>query len=287
MQTRRAFLRNSGLLLSATALAGRSAFALTPVPLGVQLFTVRNQAARNLPKVLDQIHRIGYQTVETFAGDYNLSAASLRHTIHGAGLRAPSGHFNYDGFDTRFNYAKVLGLDWMVCPMIAPTLWGSPEGFKTAAKKFNEWGKQAKAQGMRFAFHNHDYEFRPMGNTNGYDILINETDPELVFFEVDTYWVAQAGHDPLKLMKRLGPRLKMLHLKDRKAGAPTSYDMGSDSAFFRPVGHGSLDWKAIMTEGERLGVEHYFVEQDETRVPPVEAIRESFDYLEHLLYTNS
>jgi len=295
MQTRRRLLRNAAALLPVAALAGRSAWALERVPLGVQLFTVRKEAERNLPHVLDQIHRIGYQEVETYPGVYTFSGEALRHMIVDAGLAVPSGHFNYDDLGTRFQYATELGLGWMVCSMIPPTMWDSFEGFHTAAKQFNAWGKQAQGMGMRFAFHNHDYEFRPLSSSGrfaagtgitgktGYDVLMQETDPELVFFEVDCYWVAQAGHDPVTLMKQLGHRLKMLHLKDRAAGFPISYDMSQDSGHFEPVGRGTLDWKAILAEGERLGVEHYFVEQDETRGPAIDAVRASYRYLETIL----
>lgn len=283
MQTRRSFVRNAALLLPAVSMAGSRAFALQPVPLGVQLYTVRKEAERDLPKVLDQIARIGYREVETYAGIYTYSAAALRHLIESSGLTAPSGHFGYNDLGTRLDYAKELGLSWVVCSMIDQSLWGSAQGFEKAAKQFNAWGAQAKQMGMRFAFHNHDYEFRPLGGKTGYQILMAETDPSLVFFEVDCYWVAQAGHDPLALMRELGPRLKMLHLKDRKAGFPSSFNMNAAAAHFEPVGKGSLDWKAILAEGERLSVEHYFVEQDQTAVPPVEAIRESYRYLSSIL----
>lgn len=283
MRTRREFLRDAAWMAPAVALAGRSAWALKAVPLGVQLFTVRKEAERNLPHVLDQIRRIGYQEVESYAGLYTFSAEALRHMVKEAGLRMPSGHFNYDDLGTRFNYAMEMGLEWMVCSMISPALWGSLEGFRTAAKQFNEWGKRAQERGMRFAFHNHDYEFRPQGGTTGYEVLQRETDPGLVFFEVDCYWVAQAGQDPLTVMRKLGERLKMLHLKDRAAGAPISYDMGPESAHFMPIGQGTLNWKAILAEGERLGVEHYFVEQDETQGPAIRAVRESYEYLSRLM----
>lgn len=283
MHTRRTFLRNSATLLPAMALAGRGLWAAESIPLGVQLYTVRKQAEQDLPHVIDQIRRIGYQEVETYPGIYTYSAAALQHLIADAGLSAPSGHFSYNDLDTRFNYAKELGLSWMVCSMILPSLWNSADGFGTAAKQFNAWGRRAQEMGMRFAFHNHDYEFRPLppqqAGLTGYDVLISQTDPELVFFEVDCYWVAQAGHDPVQLMRRLGQRVKMLHLKDRKPGFPPSFEMNQASAHFEPVGSGSLDWKAILAEAERQGVEHYFVEQDQTAGPPLDAIRRSYNYL--------
>lgn len=291
MQTRRRFLRNAATLAPAMALAGRGAWAVERAPLGVQLFTVRKEAEQDLPHVLEQIRRIGYEEVETYAGIYTFSAAALRHMIVEAELRVPSGHFNYDDLGTRFEYATELGVDWMVCSMIAPAMWNSVAGFETAAQQFNAWGKLAKERGVRFAFHNHDYEFRPLAPATsggaaaktGYDVLLAETDPELVFFEVDVYWAAQAGQDPVRLMQRLGPRLKLLHLKDRAAGFPISYDMDAESGHFEPVGKGALDWKAILAEGKRLGVEHYFVEQDQTRGPAIDAVRASYSYLRKMM----
>ncbi len=280
MQTRRKFLRNAAALTPAAWMASRNLWAEGRIPLGVQLYTVRKQAEQDLPRVLDQIDHIGYTEVEAFSGVYaGHSAASLRQMIQGAGLRVPSGHFDYNKFDSQFNYAKELGVNWMVISVIPPSLWGSLDGFRTAAKQFNAWGARAKEMDMRFAFHNHDYEFRPHSGKTGYDVLIAETDPELVFFEVDCYWAAQAGHNPVALMKRLGHRVKLLHLKDRKAGFPNSFEMNSDSAHFVPVGSGSIDWKAVIAEGQRLGVEHYFVEQDQTAGPPIDALRMSYRYL--------
>ncbi len=289
MQTRRSFLRNTAVLLPAAAIASRNCFAAAAIPLGVQLYTVRKQAQQDLPRVLEQIQHIGYQEVETCADNYTFAADALRHMIVDAGLRVPSGHFNYEDFGARFNYASELGLEWMVCPMIPQSMWGSADGFRTAAKQFNEWAKSAKDLGMRFAFHNHNYEFAPLqpeppattasAKVTGYDILIESTDPELVFFEVDCYWAAQAGLDPVRLMQRIGPRLKMLHLKDRAPGASPSFVPDAAAAHLVPVGRGTLDWMAILAEAGHLGAQHYFVEQDQTKGPPIDALRQSYRYL--------
>jgi sugar phosphate isomerase/epimerase len=265
------------------ALASRSLFAAGSIPLGAQLYTVRRDAERDLPHVLDQIAHIGYQEVETYGGLYTYPASALYHMILGAGLTAPSAHFGYGDLDSHFNYAKELGVAWLVCSVIDRSLWGSAAGFTSAAKQFNAWGQRARDLGMRFAFHNHDYEFRPFtseqAGRTGYDVLLEQTDPNLVFFEVDCYWVAQAGLDPVAFLRRLGPRLKMLHLKDRASGFPPSFAMDQESSHFVPVGSGSLDWKAILAEGKTAGVEHYFVEQDQTAIPPVDALRKSYQYL--------
>jgi sugar phosphate isomerase/epimerase len=284
MLTRRNFLSYSAAALPAMALLGPRTWAADHLPLGVQLYTVRNQAEGDLPKVLQNIHAIGYEEVETYWNVYTHPAPELRRMIHDAGLRVPSGHFDYDGLSDKFDYAKQLGVQWMVCPMLPKSQWTSIDGFHTAAKQFNVWGKRAKEMGMRFAFHNHDYEFQNFGGKQtGYDVLLNETDPSLVFFEMDCYWITQAGLDPVTMLHRLGKRVRMIHLKDRKPGFPPSHDMDASSSHFTEVGHGGIQWKPMIETARSMGIEHYFVEQDESDINPVESITESYKYLRSIV----
>ncbi|HTV07196.1 MAG TPA: sugar phosphate isomerase/epimerase [Acidobacteriaceae bacterium] len=283
MTSRRDFLKSSAALACALALNDNRVWGLVRIPLGVQLYTVRQVAEKNLPETLAKIRKIGYQEVETYGGIYTYPAAQLQYMIQQAGLAVPSGHFDYDTLVQQLPYANQLGLKWVVCPMIPHSMW-TLEGFHAAAKQLNEFGKRAQALGMRFAFHNHNYEFADYGGgKTGYEILVAETDPELVFFELDCYWAVQAGHDPLRMMERMGKRIRMLHLKDRKPGFPISYDMGPSSAHFVPVGKGSIDWRPILAEGERLEIEHYFVEQDDTYGHPFKSISESYKDLLKLM----
>ncbi|HUY81533.1 MAG TPA: TIM barrel protein [Acidobacteriaceae bacterium] len=283
MTSRRDFLKSSAIAACALALNRNRLWALEEFPIGVQLYTVRHVAEKNLPKALAEISKIGYTEIETYAGSYVFPATQLEYMIHQVGLVAPSGHFNYDTLIKQLPYASQLGLKWVVCPMIPHSMW-TLEGFRAAAKQFNEFGKRAKDVGLRFAFHNHDYEFADYGGgKTGYEILVAETDPELVSFELDCYWAVQAGHDPLTMLRTMGRRIRMLHLKDRKAGFPISYNTGPSSAHFLPVGQGSIDWKPILAEAERLQVEHYFVEQDDTYGHPFKSIHESYKNLRKML----
>ena len=284
MLTRRNFLKSSSAALPALALLSKSAFAASHQPIGVQLYTVRSLLAKDpLPDILKQIHAIGYQEVEAFPAVYTHPAKELRHMIDDAGLSVPSGHFDYEGFAGKLDYAKQLGLNWMVCPMLPKSQWATIDGFHTAAKQFNEWGKQVADLGMRFAFHNHDYEFKPYGDKTGYQILLDETDPHLVFFEMDCYWVTQAGKDPVEMLHRLGHRVRLLHLKDRKPGFPPSNDMDKSSAHFTEVGHGSINWKAVLDTARGMGIEYYFVEQDQTPGNPLDSIKSSYQYLRTIM----
>ncbi len=282
MITRRKFVQLSTAALPALALPSWA--AQTHIPLGVQLYTLRDMAAKDLASVLRDIHAVGYQQVELIPLAYTYPAHDLRAMIAASGLTAPGGHFAYADLPTKFRYAKALGLRWMVCPIIPREQWGSEEGFKRAAQDFNAWGKQARDMGMSVAYHNHDYEFRPLNGTTGYEILVKETDPELVSFELDCYWVAQAGLDPLEMLKQLGRRVRLLHLKDRKPGFPPSFEMGPAAAHFTEVGKGTIQWPEILALAQKLNVERFIVEQDKTDGPPLDSIRISYNYLRTILH---
>ena len=283
MHTRREFLTG--------ALAGLTASAVTPLafaansapPLGVQLYTVRQQAQTELAGVLAAIRKIGYTTVETYAAQYKISAADLRKAIVDADLKVPSGHFGYDGFSSRYDYAKELGLKYMVCSSVPESLGSSEDGFKRAADQYNAWGEQVRKMGMQFAFHNHNSEFQTYGGKTGIEVLLNNTDPHLVQWQMDCYWVAQAGHDPVAMLRKYSGRITTLHLKDRKAGVTTSLETGPGSQHFTEVGNGTLNWKKIFPLAEKEGVRYMFVEQDITERPPLESLKISYDNIQKFL----
>jgi sugar phosphate isomerase/epimerase len=279
------FTRRNFLVLSAAALPGfaRPLWAQAHIPIGLQLSTLTRMAKGDLAGTLSQIHAIGYQEVELTPVAYTLPVDQLRKAVADSGLKAPSGHFEYTDLPGQWDYAKASGVQWVVCPMLPKSQWTSGDGFHTAAHQFNEWGKRAHDLGMRFAFHNHDYEFRQFDGTTGYDILLKETDPKLVFFELDCYWITQAGLDPVEILNRLGRRVRMLHIKDRKPGFPSSNDMSQSSAHFTEVGTGSIDWPHILAAARKLHIEHYFIEQDRIDGPPIESVRASYNYLRKIL----
>jgi sugar phosphate isomerase/epimerase len=264
--------------------------AHSQIPIGLQLSTLVKEkiAEPDLVKAFHQIHEIGFQEVEPWYAAYSIPADRLRKEIADSGLTVSSGHFEYADLTAdlsgQLQYAKTLGLKWVVCPMLPKAQWTSAEGFHTAARQFNEWAKRVQDLGMRFAFHNHDYEFRKFDGATGYDILLKETDPNLVFYEMDCYWIAQAGLDPAQMLNRLGRRARMLHIKDRKPGFPSSNDMNDSSAHFTEVGKGGIPWASIVAAAKRLQIEHYFIEQDHIDGPPLESLRASYKYLREILF---
>jgi sugar phosphate isomerase/epimerase len=282
MYGRREFIKFSLVAASGVAV-DKFAGAAAHHPLGVQLYTVRDEAERDLPAVLEAVHRIGYQEVETYWDVYSHPAAQLRRMITDHGLRVSSGHFNYAGLDSKIEYAKTLGVDYMVCPMLPGDMWSTLDGFRRAADQLNIWGEKVHQAGMQLGFHNHNYEFRNFGDTTGFETLMEGTDPKLVCLEMDCYWIVQAGEDPLRMFERYGNRIKLLHLKDRKAGFPTSQVMDASAEHFTEVGSGTINWKAVLPVAESNGVKHFYVERDSGDLPAIESIRVSFKYLQPLM----
>jgi sugar phosphate isomerase/epimerase len=286
---RREFLKFTALTAAAatTPLALKAA-PLQKIPLGVQLYTVRDLPAANLADTLRAIRAIGYTEVETYWDVYTHPAKELRTMITDAGLSVPSGHFNYDGLEAKIDYAHELGVQYMVCPMLPEHLRDTLADFHYAANQLNKWGEKVHQAGMTLGFHNHNYEFQSFnattGATTGFAALLEHTDPKLVAFEMDCYWITQAGRDPLKMLDRYASRIKMLHLKDRQRGdfAP-SQTLDTAAQHFTEVGSGSIDFPHILARAQQNGVSHYFVERDNGTMPPLESLALSYKNLQSLL----
>ncbi len=283
MITRRNFLQLSAAGVGALALSDLAFGAVKPFPVGVQLYTVREQAEKDLGAVLAHISMIGYKEVETYWNVYTHPAKELRSMIVDNGLSVPSGHFDYEGLESKLDYAKELGVQYIICPMLPKTMWTSADGFKKAADQFNKWGEQVKGMGMQFGFHNHNYEFQKFGNTTGFDILTQTADPKLVCLELDCYWITQAGQDPVAMLKKYGSRIQLLHLKDRQAGFPTTQMLGPDAEHITEVGSGTINWKAVIETAQQTGVKYFFVERDNGSTPAFESLRMSYVYLSKLM----
>lgn len=282
MTTRRRFLQLS-LATSAAPYLTRSAFADVPgMTFGVQLFMERVKAQNDLAGALHEIHEAGFPQVELYPIAYkDRSAAQVRTMVAAAGLAAVSGHFDYEGLEDKVSYAKDLGLKFMVCPMLPRDQWTTLEGFHKAADLFNRVGKAAKAQGMEFVFHNHDYEFLPISGSNGFTELMNHTDPALVKLEFDMYWLTQAGQNPMAMIKQHADRLRLVHLKDRLPNSPTSYTVDPPQ-HFTELGHGTIDWAAILKQARAQGIQYAFVDQDDTALPVLQSMKINREYLRKL-----
>jgi len=281
--TRRELVRMAGMAGCALGLPERGFAAGDSMIYGVQLFMVRRQAVKDLAGILKAIRQVGFAQVELYPIVYDRPAAELKQIVADAGLGLASGHFDYAGFESKIEYGRQLGLKFMVCPMLPKEQWTSVGGFVKAADDFNRWGAAVHGAGMEFLFHNHCYEFKPLeGGVTGWQTLMSHTDAKLVKMEFDLYWLTQAGQDPAAMLAKYADRARVIHLKDRTAGAPIGYEMGPSAEHFTELGKGTIDWPKLIAQAKRQGIRYAFLDQDETAGPVVESMSESFAYLHRI-----
>jgi sugar phosphate isomerase/epimerase len=253
------------------ACASRQPTAAKLERIGIQLYSLRERAAADLAGVLAALSKIGYAEVE-MAGYYGHAAAEVRGLLDENHLTAPSAHIGIDVIekdpDRTFAAAHTIGHTWITVPSPA----GEPktlDNWKAFAVRLNAAGAAAKAAGFRFAYHNHDTEFRSIDGTAPWDVLMRNTDPSLVAAQIDLYHAVNGGADPLDLIARYGSRIKMLHVKDMGAGSRRMVDVGA----------GTIDFKTIFAHAK--GIEHYFVENDQP-ADPLAFAANSYKYLANL-----
>ncbi len=259
-------------------------------PLGLQLYSLRESFKTDVPGTLDKVKAFGFTDVET-ANTYGLGAEKLLAMLKERGLNPVSGHFQYDALTkdlaASVAEAKTLGLKYAVCPWIPHEegIFGEAEA-KKAAADFNKFGEAFKAVGTTFAYHCHGYEFKPLtegGSETAFDVLIRETKPESVSFEMDVFWVAHPGQDPVKLLAKYGSRWALMHLKDIRKGAQTGIYTGhaplTDDV---PLGTGMVNWPAVLKEAAKVGIKYYFIEDESPTV--LDALPVTIKYLSGLKY---
>ena len=295
--SRRLFLQQSAAVSLASLLPFRSAFAEIVMPIGLQLYTVQDELKKDAAATLQALAKIGYREVESFPLQ-DITAAQMRTMLDDAGLKCPSAHLFFGMADNAklFDQANALGAHYAVSSVLIPnTLQGADlpkihdivnaftlDDFKKIAAKANEIGAQAQKAGLQYAYHNHTFEFRDYGGHSGYEILLKETDPKLVKFELDCGWMITSGHNPIDYFTKYPGRYPLMHAKDFPADTPVTTKLGVDPAH-RPteIGRGHIDYKPIIAAAEKSGLQHIFVEQD----PPIEgmtsleAVRISYEAL--------
>ncbi|MFD0419712.1 sugar phosphate isomerase/epimerase family protein [Streptomyces sp. NPDC127108] len=283
--TRRAFLGTSLGLAAAvgTGLPARAAPAhrrpCRRIPrggIGMHLYTMRTALAQDFPGTLQRLAAMGYATVGV-SGRHGHSAATIRHILDDVRLKAVLEHVAYDvlrgpGLDQALTDLHTLGATWPVVPSL-PGALHSPAGFREAAREFNRIGRAARDAGLGpVLFHNHGSDHAVVDGVNLYDILVTETDPDLVAFELDVYWAVKGGADPGTYFTRHPSRFPALHVKDMAANGD-----------FADVGSGTLDFAAMFDHARRGGVRQWLVEHDNPADPFATAWN-SYRYLAALRY---
>jgi sugar phosphate isomerase/epimerase len=230
---------------------------MRPDQIGIQLYTARQQASRDMLGTLRRLAGIGYRAVE-FAGFAGVAPTAIRAVLDDTGMVAIGAHVPFEDWEQRrgqaFEDLQTLGCAYAVVPSVPQHRRDDLDMVTRVAEDFNAWGSESREQGLRFAYHNHDVEFAPLQDGTMWQTLVDATDPDTVELEVDVYWAAYAGVDPVELIRRHAPRVALLHAKDM-AG-----DAGRNDA---PVGAGVLPWDDLIVAGEAAGVRWYIVEQDD------------------------
>jgi sugar phosphate isomerase/epimerase len=280
--SRREFVIQSAALLPLSQVA----FAkdkLSESNLGVQLYTVRKVITKNPAATLKAIQDIGYTEVEVTDDNLDQIWSALKETK----LKPVSAHVDEKAFtesgrlDNVLNDLKQRGFEYIVAPSL-PTNRGGADALKHIAEMLNKAGERAKASGLTLCYHNHAHDFQPVNGVPAVETLLNETQKDLVFLEMDIFWVTEAGHDPVQVLKTHPGRVPLMHLKDRAAGVPTQFNENVPKDAFKEVGSGSIHIPAVLKAADAAGVKHYFVEQDETPGDPVASLRKSYKYLSSL-----
>jgi sugar phosphate isomerase/epimerase len=246
--------------------------------IGIQLYTLRGEFARDVEGTLARVADIGFTEVE-FAGYSRGTAASLRAMLDRLGLAAPSSHVALQSlrgeWERRLDEAALLGQGYIVVASLAASERRTLDDWKRVAALFNKAGEIAKGRGIQFCYHNHDFEWKPLDGVVPYDLLLQETDPTLVQLQLDLYWIAKAGQEPLEYFAKWPGRFPLVHVKDMDNTPLQS---------FADVGTGTIDFKRIFAKANQAGIRHYFYEQDTTSGAPLDSARASYTYLRNLTF---
>jgi sugar phosphate isomerase/epimerase len=238
--------------------------------LGLQLWSLRKDIAADIPKGLAEVKALGIVYVEPHSS-YGATYAEFRRRLDEAGLKATAAHFPYEQFDQNLDGlisdAKTLGVQYVIVPWLPKDTFDA-ETAKDLAVKLNTWGAKLSAAGLKLGYHPHGFEFVPVeGGGTAFDLLMRSTNPKDVCFELDVFWAAHAGADPVALLKTYPDRWKLLHVKDMAKNAViTPGKRNAPEAENVAVGQGQIDWKPLLKEAGKIGIEYYFLE-DETSTP--------------------
>ncbi|MGA8727754.1 MAG: sugar phosphate isomerase/epimerase [Terracidiphilus sp.] len=282
--SRRSFLKTSGAIAAAACVgARRLSAAHLHMPVGLQLYSVREQLPKDFDGTLHQLRAAGYTVVEA-AGYFNKTATEFRHSMDQAGLRCVSTHHTLSALRTELDqwieYAHTVGLEYIVCSSSggvhrAPSTKGelTLDDWRYVTGEFNRIGEKVKAAGMTFGVHNHTPEFATEDGVLVYDELLRLTDPKFVVFEMDAGWVYASRHNPVDYLRKAPERFPLMHVKDMVLGE-------GDKRQMTVLGKGSPEYGPIMRAA--TGLKYYFVEQEEFDMDPMQELHEDAEYMRRL-----
>ena len=248
---------------------------------GLQLYTLRDVLPQDPKGILKQVASFGYKEIESYEGDkgmfWGMKPAEFKSYMDDLGMKVVASHCDIEkDFEAKAAAASAIGMRYLVCPWLGPQ--ANLDAYKKAADQFNDRGRICKKHGLRFAYHNHDYSFKPVDGQMPQDVLMQHCDTDLVDFEMDIYWVVTAGQDPAAWLNKYPGRFKLSHVKDRKKDTPLSNGDASTV-----LGTGSINFKELLQVAKNQGMQHFFVEQERyENTTPLDATRSDAEYMKTL-----
>jgi len=287
---RRDFITRAALGLGALAASGVPKLAADPygIPVGLQLYTVRDHLEKDLAGTFKRVAEIGYKDVEIGGTSdfYGKKPAELKRMLNDVGLLPLSTHFTEEQLKTKLEKSiadsRECGITFIGLASLDDQDRQSLDAIKRDADWFNQVGEATKKAGGHFFYHGHNFDYASVDGVIEYDELLRRTDPKLASFQLDCFWCVRAGKDPVDYFNRFPGRFLQLHIKDLKPGFPSSTGGVDRPGAFTEVGQGVIDWRRIFKAAHKGGLQHYYVEQDECDRDSLVSARMSFDYLHHL-----
>jgi sugar phosphate isomerase/epimerase len=254
-------------------------------PVGLQLYSLRADFAKDVPGTLKKVRELGFKYVE-LAGTYGLSPEKFKEALDANGLVAVAGHFPYERFrddvEGVAGEAKTLGLKYVGCAWITHQGDFDEKQCRQAIDVFNKAGDALAKHDLKFYYHTHGYEFQPFGNGTLFDLLLSETKPKLVYYEMDVLWIVHPGQDPVALLQKYGKRFALMHIKDLKKGVKGDLTGHTDVTNDVTLGTGQMDLAAVLKAAKKAKVKWSFVEDESPDA--AQQIPNSLKYLEQLKF---
>lgn len=285
LNSRRKFIKNTAALSALAFIGGKNAFCMNNSNsiknFGLQLYTLRDVFGNNPQGYIKQIGNYGYTQIESYEGKegmfWGMTPNEFKQRIEDAGMSIISSHcdINVD-FEKKVIDAASIGMKYLICAWVGPQK--SIDNFKKIADDFNVKGALCKKHGIKFAYHNHDYSFKKIDGEIPQDVMMAITDPSLVKYEMDIYWVITGGADPIEYLKKYPGRFTLGHLKDRLKNVLPSETNSSCT-----LGTGSIDYKKILPIAMADGMDYLFIEQERyDGTTPIDCVKENAQYLKSL-----
>lgn len=281
----RTILKNIALVAMVSLFTPLTLLANNGKDVGLQLYSLREILPNDVKGTLEQVAKAGYTQVEVYGFNikdkfWGLTPIELKKILDANKIKAVSGHFNMypyleNGDEAELKAAiaaaKVLGLKYITIPYLLPETRKDAADYQTLAKRLNYAGKLCRDAGMRLAYHNHDFEFIPYNGVTGLNILLSQTDPKLVDFELDIYWAIRSGIDPVDLFKANPGRFKMWHVKDMDKN---NHELNAE------IGTGTINYKSLFQQAKLSGLKYFFVEHENNYKPDqLGSVTQSCKYL--------